>query len=1788
MNQHKQIRRLLAALLSVAVVMGWIPVMERASADIITVNMGSTSAMVTVTKIAAGQNNSIALKSDGTIIAWGKNIDGWAKPPEGLTGVVDIYAKDTTFMARKSNGTVVVWGSNSVGEATIPSGLTNVISMASAGKHTLVVSRMLAGFDSGKVIGWGLNGDGQSVVPSSAVDGGIAKVAAGAYYSMALKNDGTIIDWGSNGPGATSMPSELSNAATSNVAAIDAGIYYALALKKDGTVVAWGKEYNGNGILNVSGLTNIQAISANQMHALALTKEGTVVGWGENQDGQTNIPAGLKEVVAIAAGVSHSLALKSDGTVVGWGSQSVPGENVLNSLTVTGTAVVPPSTTFSSSTTEYQYDIDPGATSVTINAVLKDTTYSALYINGQRQTSGSPVAVSVPATGAVIKVQVVPYMKPQEAKTYTLTVSRDRVKPEVEFSSNGTAGATAVRTITTSVKVTDATSGVDPSTLKYVWSQSDSAPSSGWESFSLLASTKSAQFTYAGVDGNWYLYIRAKDYAGNSVEVRSDPFLIDNTAPALTVKMNKGAVTGVDYEEGTWSSQKVVITAEATDAISTSASLKYTLDGGKTWEDYTGSITIENEGIYTIIVQASDAIGNTSTVSRTVKITVGDLKLTVTKVKMTGGDYLSGDWTNSSVSVTATAETKEGQTIDSFTWSQKIGDVEVEKDEVYIQNNNIITFINDGMNSGEFKVTDSLGNSMSAPYAVNIDRTVPQVTFTPNGNATTARGASVTVTITDSGGSGLVESTLKYVWTQSAGEPESTDIWLPLDNGSTLTKEGVEGNWYLHIQGQDTAGNKVCRDDDTSCIKRDTTVTNVVSNAFVLDNSALNSTLGPDEATFDRKVSAQADVITEMMLNGNELQNIFNGSIELNQADTDYTVAGNTVAILKSYLASQPEGTTSLSLTFKFSGGADQTLKINIVDTTPTNSEINPDIASFDKNTLQQADVETTMTLHGNTLESISNGVTELESGTDYAVSDDKVTILQSYLAEQPLGTTSLTFTFSEGEVQTLILMIGDTTPSISTDTGSFDKKTSEQKDVETELTLNGNELKHIFNGSAELNLGTDYTMVANTGEDSTGEDYTDTYKVTILKSYLAEQPLGTTTLTFTFRTENELTLKIEVGDSREQELTPEIAIDFVNEKLTGFVDGGSYTIDGTSVTPVDGKLAIESYLGDTFAIVKKGDGTTADSAAQNMAVPARPSIPTATGVNPTTVGGEGKITGVTPAMEYQVAGDNTWTVVTGAEIANLVAGTYQVRVKATATSFKSGEQAVALTDSVPATHYTVTVNNGGTSASGSGEYAIGDPVSIQAGTRSGYSFNGWTSTDGVAFVDASSAATTFSMIAQNVTVTANWQMNSGSTGGSGGGSSSVAPSTPTITLDKQPSQPMIASVNLTATVDKDGIASAAITESQVKAMIDAVQNDARNKENAADGIGIACNVLFGAEVIGFNVEMEEGVLALLKQEGVKLLAASTTLVNFSFDQAAIQEMEAQSVGDVTIAAYPVSELSNAAKALIGSRPVFDLTVSYEKHDKSEHVTDFGTGTVALGISYTEASGEQKDDLYAVYVTKSGKPQLLIGSSYIDGKLTFNRNSLSTYGVGTPALAPEFSDTQRHWAKEDIEYVVSLGLIAGTSETTFSPNTAITRGDFLMALGQLSAVDVSEYTKSSFSDVSSTSSAMPYIEWAVRNKIVEGVGNNRFSPDSSITREQMAVMTERFTQATGHALPVNKQAVLFADGARISVWAKEAVKAIQQSGIVQGKDNNRYDPAGTATRGEAATILRRFVAYVID
>lgn len=175
-----------------------------------------------------------------------------------------------------------------------------------------------------------------------------------------------------------------------------------------------------------------------------------------------------------------------------------------------------------------------------------------------------------------------------------------------------------------------------------------------------------------------------------------------------------------------------------------------------------------------------------------------------------------------------------------------------------------------------------------------------------------------------------------------------------------------------------------------------------------------------------------------------------------------------------------------------------------------------------------------------------------------------------------------------------------------------------------------------------------------------------------------------------------------------------------------------------------------------------------------------------------------------------------------------------------------------------------------------------------------------------------------------------------------------------------------------------------------------------------------------------------------------------------------------------------------------------------------------------------------------------------------------------------------FTDIKNHWAEQDIEFTASQGLFSGTSNTTFSPDTAMTRGMFVTVLGRLANANVSSYTTSSFSDVESQAYYSSYIEWANANHIASGIGDKKFAPEQPITREQLAVIIQKYSPVKGIPLPVINKENKFADHEKISPYAQDAVKQMQIAGILMGKNNNLFDPQGIATRAEVSSILHRF------
>jgi Regulator of chromosome condensation (RCC1) repeat len=217
--------------------------------------------------------------------------------------------------------------------STRPRQLIRLSALAALGLVTVFGTGSAHASPTVKAVAWGcsdFSNWGQCSVPNNL--SGVTAVAAGQYYSLALKSDGSVIAWGCGVLGIEGACNVL--AGLSGVTRIATGSSHALALKADGTVAAWGKScsdvYTNFGQCDVAELSGVTAIAAGVSHSLAVLGNGTVVARGcgvasgqSGDHGQCVVPVGLAGVTAVAAGASHSLALRGDGTVVAWGCMGV-------------------------------------------------------------------------------------------------------------------------------------------------------------------------------------------------------------------------------------------------------------------------------------------------------------------------------------------------------------------------------------------------------------------------------------------------------------------------------------------------------------------------------------------------------------------------------------------------------------------------------------------------------------------------------------------------------------------------------------------------------------------------------------------------------------------------------------------------------------------------------------------------------------------------------------------------------------------------------------------------------------------------------------------------------------------------------------------------------------------------------------------------------------------------------------------------------------------------------------------------------------------------------------------------------------------------------------------------------------------------------------------------------------------------------------------------------------------------------------------------------------------------
>ena len=166
------------------------------------------------------------------------------------------------------------------------------------------------------------------------------------------------------------------------------------------------------------------------------------------------------------------------------------------------------------------------------------------------------------------------------------------------------------------------------------------------------------------------------------------------------------------------------------------------------------------------------------------------------------------------------------------------------------------------------------------------------------------------------------------------------------------------------------------------------------------------------------------------------------------------------------------------------------------------------------------------------------------------------------------------------------------------------------------------------------------------------------------------------------------------------------------------------------------------------------------------------------------------------------------------------------------------------------------------------------------------------------------------------------------------------------------------------------------------------------------------------------------------------------------------------------------------------------------------------------------------------------------------------------------------------WYMENVRYAYLNGIIVGMTDTTFAPDSELTRAMYITMLYRMSG-EPEVKAGSAYDDVKGSEWYAKAVAWGTEKGIVVGYAG-KFAPQDNITREQMAAMMYRYAKLNGCDVSNTASFDAFKDGNTVSDWAKKEMGWAVASKLIQGHDNGTLEPKGSATRAQAAAVLQRF------
>ena len=241
---------------------------------------------------------------------------------------------------------------------------------------------------------------------------------------------------------------------------------------------------------------------------------------------------------------------------------------------------------------------------------------------------------------------------------------------------------------------------------------------------------------------------------------------------------------------------------------------------------------------------------------------------------------------------------------------------------------------------------------------------------------------------------------------------------------------------------------------------------------------------------------------------------------------------------------------------------------------------------------------------------------------------------------------------------------------------------------------------------------------------------------------------------------------------------------------------------------------------------------------------------------------------------------------------------------------------------------------------------------------------------------------------------------------------------------------------------------------------------------------------------------------------------------------------------------------------------------------------NIGNITAVKGGTYDKKTG------IARYSAAVEKPSY----TYATGSNAVSLTVEFTLDMSKLPKSPFTDVTAGAWYYDAALYAYNKGLMVGTSDTAFGPDVSMTRAMLVSVLWRLAGEPAPKGTNT-FDDVPNGAWYTDAVTWAAENGVVAGIGNGRFDPDGSVTREQTAVILFNYAQSKGYDVSARADLSVFPDAGSVSGWAQDALAWANASGLISGAVRGTQtilDPQGSASRAQVAMILMGYVEHVVN